>query len=252
MDRKEIVQKLSERLNAKPKYLGVPSFDYEVATASETYRIDREGIIRNSKGEEVELEAILNPSTNEDQEIISDYSELEDGFEIEFSFQGHTGTTLRNIVNMIASKQRLIMKAFNSDQEFVEESFVESLNEHDVSTLELFREALLKCRPERCPGIDFDFDSQIFVLKLDSRNLDKPKVDAFCNLAALINEQAKTLKHTAFKPAQDENPKYAMRTWLIRLGMNGESYKASRKALIEALEGSSAFRTPKGDMRHEG
>jgi hypothetical protein len=249
MNRKEIVQKLNEELNVKPKYLGVPSFDYEIATGIETYRIDREGIIRNSKGEEVTLKAILNPSKNVDREIISDYSELEDGFEIEFSFKGHTGTALRNIVNMLASKQKLIMKAFNSDQEFVEESFVESLNEYKIDTIEQFKEAYLKCRPERCPGIEFDFDSQIFVLKLDSHNLDKAKLDAFCNLAVHINEQAKILKHTTFKPTQDENPKYAMRTWLIRLGMNGYEYKASRKTLLEALEGSSAFRTPKGNEK---
>jgi hypothetical protein len=252
MNRKEIVQRLGEILNTKPKYLGAPSFGYEVSTENETYRIDKEGLIRNSNGEEVTIEMILNPPENVANEIISDYSQLEDGLEVEFSFEGHTGITLRNIVNMIASKQKLIMNAFNSMQEFVEESFAEILNQLEVETIEQFKDAYLKCRPERCSGIEFDFDAKTFVLKLDVNNLDKNKVDAFYNLVFLINENAKRLKHTTFKPAQDENPKYAFRTWLIRLGMNGPKYKNSRKTLLEALEGSSAFRNPKGDAKDEG
>ena len=41
---------------------------------------------------------------------------------------------------------------------------------------------------------------------------------------------------------QDDNPKFALRTWLIRLGMKGKGYKGVRKALLENLEGNSAFR----------
>ena len=59
-------------------------------------------------------------------------------------------------------------------------------------------------------------------------------------------------KNASFKPAQEENPKYALRTWLVRLGMNGEEYKASRKVLLVGLEGSCAFRKPiKESDKHE-
>lgn len=249
MNRKEIVLKLSEVLNTKPKYLGAPSFAYEVATDTETLIIDRQGLISNLKGEAVTLETIMNPVKQAEVDMIPSYDQLEDGFEIEFPLDGHIGISLRNIVNMIASKQRLIMKAFNTTQEFVEESFAETLNQNEVETVEHFKEAYLRCRPERCPGIVFDFVAENFVVKLDSHNLSKEKIDAFYNLVILINEKAKTLKHTTFKPAQDDNPKYAFRTWLIRLGMNGDEFKTSRKTLLEGLEGSSAFRNPKGDMK---
>ncbi len=57
--------------------------------------------------------------------------------------------------------------------------------------------------------------------------MDVNKVTAFQDLAALINQNAKQLKRSSFKPAQDENPKYSLRTWLTRLGMNGKEYKAT-------------------------
>lgn len=224
--------------------MGAPTFAYEVASETETFIIDRQGLISNSKGEAVALETILNPIKQAEAEIITSYDELADGFEIEFLLNGHTGISLRNIVNMIASKQRLIMKVFKTTQEFVDGSFAEILNQQEVDTIEQFKDAYLRCRPERCPGLVFDFAAENLVVKLDAHNFDKAKIDAFYNLTMLINEKAKTLKHTTFKPAQDDNPKYALRTWLIRLGMNGEVFKADRKALLEGLDGSSAFRKP--------
>ena len=41
---------------------------------------------------------------------------------------------------------------------------------------------------------------------------------------------------------QTDNPKFAMRVFLIRIGMVGNEYKAARKDLLRNLEGSSAYR----------
>jgi hypothetical protein len=41
----------------------------------------------------------------------------------------------------------------------------------------------------------------------------------------------------------DSNEKYALRTWLLRLGMNGPDFKQTRKILMENLSGHAAFRT---------
>ncbi|WP_352404336.1 hypothetical protein [Sporanaerobacter acetigenes] len=59
MDRKEMVKILGEHFGVKPKYLGVPSFQYQIETPKETYIIDREGKIMTSLGEEVEFEELL-------------------------------------------------------------------------------------------------------------------------------------------------------------------------------------------------
>jgi hypothetical protein len=252
MDRKEIVKALETHLGVRSKYLGAPTFAYEIKTGTETYKVERNSVIRDSMDNEVDLDALLKAKDEEVIEPVGSYDDLIDGFEIEFPFQDHTGISFRNIVNMVASKQRLIMQSFESKEKFVEESFAEILNQKEINTIEQFKEAYLTCRPERCPGIIFDFEAETFLLKLDAQNLDKVMIDAFINLAVLINKNAKKQKHASFRPAQEENPKYALRTWLIRLGMNGEEYKFSRKALLAGLEGSSAFRKPREEAaKHE-
>ena len=47
------------------------------------------------------------------------------------------------------------------------------------------------------------------------------------------------------KEKETDNPKYAFRCFLLRLGFIGDEYKADRKILLRNLSGSSAFRTGK-------
>ena len=53
---------------------------------------------------------------------------------------------------------------------------------------------------------------------------------------------AKTVKTASPKPQQNENPKYAMRTWLLRLGFIGEEFATARDILTRNLAGDAAFR----------
>ena len=53
---------------------------------------------------------------------------------------------------------------------------------------------------------------------------------------------AKTVRTASPKPQQNENPKYAMRTWLLRLGFIGEEFSTARDILTRKLSGDSAFR----------
>ena len=45
------------------------------------------------------------------------------------------------------------------------------------------------------------------------------------------------------KTVNDENEKYSIRIWMVRLGMNGDSFRQTRKILMEKLSGHAAFRT---------
>ena len=50
------------------------------------------------------------------------------------------------------------------------------------------------------------------------------------------------VKTASPKPQQVENPKYAMRTWLLRLGFIGEEFATARDILTRNLAGDAAFR----------
>lgn len=256
MDRKEILKKLSEFLGTKPKYLGPPSFAYEVRAEDEIYIIDRYGNIITSEGRAVTLDEILNPNQpiteeqheaeaeTEHENVTQDEEETPfiDGVELKLPMEGHTGATLQNMVNMLSSKQNLIMKALEMTEAFMNESFAKDLSKRAISTMEDFKIAVNELTPERCPGLTFDFVDRTFSFRFMAENIGPDTIAAFQDLVVLMNENAKKLKHASFKQAQDDNPKYAFRTWLIRLGMNGSEYKTTRKVLLSNLEGSGAFR----------
>ena len=65
---------------------------------------------------------------------------------------------------------------------------------------------------------------------------------AYSTFIDLLTKHLKEQKRVNVSKTQTENPKFAMRVFLIRLGMVGEEYKAARKILLRNLEGSSAFR----------
>ncbi|MBV1817158.1 virulence-related protein [Clostridium cochlearium] len=246
MDRKEIVKTLSEFLGAKSKYLGAPSFAYEIKTEEEIYIIDREGKINTSQGMAVTLEDIINPKHQDGNMEHSVEEKIKDTpidcFELEIPFEEHTGRTLLNVVNMLYSKQKLIIKGLEINESFMDKVFVETLNLKSIASIEEFQAAITEVGFEKCKGLGFNFEKRTLIFKLSCKNINCDKMDAFKELAILINQGAKKLKHASFRQAQEDNPKYALRTWLTRLGMNGSEYKVIRKTLLSNLEGSGAFR----------
>ena len=94
-----------------------------------------------------------------------------------------------------------------------------------------------------CPCVEMNFEKQILAMRLMKTNPTPDEKKAFRDVAICIGEYAKIIKRALFKVAQEDNPKYAFRTWLLRLGMSGEEFKMTRKVLLARLSGSSAFRT---------
>ena len=64
-------------------------------------------------------------------------------------------------------------------------------------------------------------------------------------LIARIIDHAKTATRASAKPAETGgNDKYAMRCWLLRLGLIGDDTKPVRRTLLKHLDGNAAWRTP--------
>ena len=66
---------------------------------------------------------------------------------------------------------------------------------------------------------------------------------AYSTFIDMLTKHIKEQKRVNAKHTQTENPKFAMRVFLIRLGMVGDEYKITRKILLRNLKGSSAFRS---------
>jgi hypothetical protein len=249
MDRKEIVKSLERHFGVKANYLGAPSFAYQLETEDGIYTIDREGKIITVSGEEVGLEKLLTEAEKAEPKGI-ETEKIETGttneivaadFEATFPMKGHSGRTLRNLVNMTYSKQYLIKKAFELEDNIVEEDFAIGINEVKIETLEDFKTVLEDIGERSCPGIEFDFyDKTINFKLLQEKNPEKKEV--FKQFVSILNENAKKLKYASAKVKPTDNEKYTFRTWLLRLGMIGDEYKVARKELLKNLSGNGAFR----------
>ena len=68
------------------------------------------------------------------------------------------------------------------------------------------------------------------------------QLKSFIQLFLALSQMAKTVRTASPKPQQNENPKYAMRTWLLRLGFIGDEFATARDLLTRRLDGDAAFR----------
>ena len=67
------------------------------------------------------------------------------------------------------------------------------------------------------------------------------KVEAVAYLMAQACVFAASTGKARMKPVDGSNPKFQMRSWLLRLGFIGPAFERPRKTLLEALDGDSAF-----------
>ena len=162
---------------------------------------------------------------------------------ISLPIDGHTGASLRNLVNLLYSRAPLLSKATGGFFE-VKKSLIESLIAKGTpNTTEAFRNFL-----EDNKGYGVLYGVQILEDKIDfpgfGKELDAEHAKAYMELAARLNQMALKQKRILAKDVNSENEKYAMHIFLIRLGMNGPNFQQERKILMERLSGSQAFRTP--------
>lgn len=228
MNRKELVKKLGEHFGVRPKYMGAPSFAYQITTEEgQIFIIDREGKIKDLEGTEFELETLLNGE------------EETKGEELILSMDGHTGVTLRNLVNMIYSKQFLIKKAVGIDADIITKEFIEEITKEKPATLEEFKGVALKIEAEKIHGISFDFYNKTISFNFLKTFED---IEVAMQFAKALDESARKLKQSSPKPTETNNEKFTFRTFLIRLGFVGSEYKKARQLLLKNLTGNGAFR----------
>ena len=173
--------------------------------------------------------------------------ETDEGFpldaQISFPLSRHTAASITNLICMIRTRGPLLSKAtegrFHVDKDLVDEI----LDRHTfIDPAELIRFLQEWDDGNAVTGISFDEGKVIFDGFTEVKDADH--LQAFMKLAAAMNKMAQTQKRVQAKETDDTNEKYALRAWLVRLGLNGPGYKAERKILMEHLSGHAAFRTP--------
>ena len=268
IQRKALAQKIGELTGAEVKYLGVPGCRYQIdfftldknAVLSFSDRIDTdivEKVLNGLAEAGYESKTVAPPeetdASAESEPDIPD--EPSSGFpllaSISFPIAEHTVQSLTNLICMIHSRGALLSKATGGEF-FADKSLADAIL--DDKTFRSIHELIAYIReweetnPE-LKGIRFADDKLIF----DGFGAaqDAETVKTFTKLAAAMNKMAITQKRVQAKDVDDRNEKYALRIWLIRLGLNGADFKADRKRLMTPLSGHTAFRNDEERERWE-
>lgn len=193
------------------------------------------------------------------------------GVHIHIGAKGHTPQTLRNLANIMASHEELLASALNLDSyrirrycRTVDPDFLRRLNKKKPTTMSQLADIWYEGNGASY-GRDRHYnDSRYHMLNLHAtftkgtvefrlfqfeapadgkqNGLHAGQLKSYIQLCLALSQMAKTVKTASPKPQQTENPKYAMRTWLLRLGFIGEEFATARDLLTRRLDGDAAFR----------
>ena len=194
------------------------------------------------------------------------------GVHIHIGAKGHTPQTFRNLANIMASHEDLLASALNLDRgrisrycRTVAPSFLERLNCRKPSTMADLADIWYGSQNADYGRSQHYNDSRYHMLNLHATftkgtvefrlfQFDAPadgkqnglhagQLKSYIQLCLALSQMAKTVRTASPKPQQNENPKYAMRTWLLRLGFIGDEFKTARELLTKRLDGDAAFRS---------
>ena len=193
------------------------------------------------------------------------------GVHIHIGAKGHTAQTLRNLANIMASHESLLADALALDHyrmsrycRTVNPRFIETVNSRKPSTMSDLADIWYSANNATYGRNQHYNDSRYHMLNLHATftkgtvefrlfQFDAPTAErknglhagqlkSYIQLCLALSQMAKSVKTASPKPQQNDNPKYAMRTWLLRLGFIGEEFATARDLLTRRLAGDAAFR----------
>lgn len=174
-----------------------------------------------------------------EQPTLQDVDELT----ISLPMAGHTAQSIRNFLNLMYSRSPLLNKAMGTNFS-VSQGLLDALEQATTRTVDEMLDELeayrLGAGNTGMTGISITAEKISLAF---AGPLTQDKVSAYTELCSAMNRMAVTQKRIQAKTINDANEKYALRIWLIRLGLNGDEHKAIRKLLMQNLSGHAAFRT---------
>ena len=223
--RKELVAVMRDILQEATRYLGAPSFSFQVGA----YVVDKNGtvhcpddmdeaqitmLIRELAHDGFIGERIGEPAKPIEQKAVEtpkkeNVTPTLDGFDrlsVEIPKADMTPTAMENLRRLVASKATLLKKALGTDTLLITE--------------QADRIAFGWFRPTD----------------------DQTEIAAYYQLVQGLCELARTQKRVSATEQEVDNEKYAFRCFLLRLGFIGPEFKDSRRVLLKKLSGNSAFR----------
>lgn len=183
------------------------------------------------------------------------------GIHVHIDAARHTPQSLRNLVNIIGSKEDILYKALDisPDREHycskTNAGMVELINKKKPETMQQLADiwystqAPLESRSRhynrsRYHGLNLHavFTHGTVEFRLFNSTTHAGKVKAYIQFCLAVSAQALNQTKASARKTHSDNEKYAFRCWLLRLGLIGDEYRTCRLHLLGHLEGNSAWR----------
>ncbi len=183
------------------------------------------------------------------------------GIHVHLDGAPHTARSLRNFINIIHSRNDLLYEALQIAPKRMryckklELGLVNRMNTAKPRTLQhverIWYEGYHEIRTRRYHSSRHHFVQlhglfngvgTVELRGFNNENLHAGKVRAYIVLALAMNHQALHQKSARSEKPQMDNPKFAMRTWLNRIGLIGDEFKHCREHLVKHLPGSASWR----------
>ncbi len=216
-DKQKGIKAIERMLGMKSVYSGPPTFSYTIGDVT----VDRDGNVACVDRKRLaELERRL---ANEG--VSGEGIPLMEG-----SIGVSTAEGMRNLINMIHSKQHLIGRAVGYKAFDVSDELVAILKEKGLTA----EETLSRIRNNAPAGIGV-FSDHIAITGL-------PDTGCYRKLAGAMSRSAAVSRWISPDETIEENEKFYMRAWLVRIGLGGADMKAERSIILKNLKGHTAFR----------
>jgi len=183
------------------------------------------------------------------------------GIHVHLDGSNHTPRSIRNFVNIIASKNDLFYKALQIPEarmnycRKMDAYLVEKMNRVKPRTFAQIETIWYEGyhterRTQRYHSGRYHFlnlhsfftGNRTVELRGFNAQLHAGKVRAYIALALALNNQALKQKSASSRKVQSENEKFAMRVYLNRIGFIGDEFKSCHEHLYLHLDGNAAWR----------
>jgi len=257
--RKPFVKAVSGILEVRPRYIGIPRYAYEVGFAT----ITREGNIEvddNVDREQLEelIEKLSMMGYEAEGQAVQE-TQPTDEHETTMDTQPAESTQPTENTHPIESTQPSDEPQTPTEEAEINVETEETLADGEIAmTISIPRSVLTDSGLENLRKLiyakdailrkAFDIDTTEIEVTDEAisfpwfGNLEPEELKYVSQFLCGMCRFANKMKRVTSKRRGDDNPKFAMRVWAIRMGFSGEKYRGLRKYLMHRLPGDSAFR----------
>ncbi len=168
---------------------------------------------------------------------------------------------LRNLVNIIASKEDMVYKALQVDSQRerryckkIDPDFLEKINRQKPKTRGELQNLWYNGRDGshqhyhdsryHCLNLHSVFQKGTIEFRAFNGSIHAGKLKAYIQFCMAITAQAYNQRTASSIKTVSSNEKYTFRVWLLRLGLIGDEFKTARKLLLDHLDGNIAWKYP--------